>query len=152
MSKKVCWTKASFECYDRDCVCSPSCSNYSTCMSVAKDCGGEPPMKKCVEELLTVGCAIPLAVTGGALSDISEMNARVMKLWVLKGMGDKEIANALGITEKASHEHRCTCYGTYKYYLPYSLSNRYDSNLFPNWAKTHLMDELERLERIGVVC
>lgn len=153
MNGKVCWTKASFECYDRDCVCSPECSNYATCMRVVKDSkDGQPPMKKCVEELLTLGYAIPLAVTNGALSDITEMNAKVMKLWVLQGLNDKEIAATLGITEKASHEHRSMCYKAYKYYLPYTRGVRYDSDVFPNWAKEHIMDELERLERIGVVC
>lgn len=152
MSKNAYWTKASFECYDNNCQCSERCSNYATCCRMAKQSkDGIPPMKHCVESLLTSGIAIPLAVTDGVVDCMSERDIEVLRLWA-KGLNPNEIANELKATLDEVENHRKRVYRFFSYGWEKPKNQYSYSDLFSLWARENLIPELDRLRKVGVSC
>lgn len=153
MSVRVAWTKASFECYDRDCVCSPKCSNYEICCKVAKETvDGVPPMKKCVEDLISKGCAIPLAVTDSVLNNLTDMDTNILTLWLDWKFNINEIAEIMGVTTKSIANQRTKIYSRLEYLYNRPSNHRHVRNAFELWAKDNIIKELERLKKVGVEC
>ena len=113
---------------------------------------GIPPMKKAVEELLTQGCSIPLAVTDSVLDSMSELDTKVLKLWLLEGLPNDELGGRLNITARAVREHKLRFLDRFSYQID---ARRYSNNkpeAFVMWAKESLVNELERLWKVGVEC
>lgn len=148
--EKLLWTESTYECFKNDCQCSSACKNYELCQRVAKTTkNGQPPIKKIVDDLLTKGIAIPLAVTDSIADTLDKKDSMLLRLWILEGLDYKTIGKKLKVTETTVYNRLLKMFGDFKY--SYARKD-YVSEDFARWAKTELIPELDRLEKVGVEC
>lgn len=147
---KLLWTESTYECFKNDCQCSENCKNFGVCQRIAKTTkDGEPPIKKIVDDLLTNGIAIPLAVTDSIADCLDPVDSKFLKLWILEGLSYKEISKKLGIAERSVYNRLLEMFNDYEYSYSHTRNKSKD---FQDWAKKSLLPELDKLEKVGVEC
>lgn len=146
------WTPASWECYKNNCICTEACSNFKECKYIAsqrKD--GQPPMKKSVDELLSSGVAIPLAVTGTKSDFMTSDLVKTLFYWVVEGLSDVEMASRFGITPSALRDKKSALLRGFEYSFKSTRPGQRSKD-FKAWAEINLIPELEELKKVGVEC